>query len=94
MVVPKKNDTLHICIDFWEHCHKKGLVPLPFINEVLDKVMNHEVYSLLDVFSKYDQIQIAPEALQDDIHYGLRNVCVGSNAIWTQECTYLPKSNE
>jgi hypothetical protein len=56
--------------------------------------MNHEVYSLLDVFSKYDQIQIAPEALQDDIHYGLRNVCVGSNAIWTQECTYLPKSNE
>lgn len=63
MVVPKKNDTLHICIDFWKlnTATKKDLYPLPFINEVLDKVMNHEVYSLLDVFSKYHQIQIAPE---------------------------------
>jgi hypothetical protein len=40
---------------------KKYPYPLPFTNEVLDKVVGHEVYSFLDGFFKYHQIQIAPK---------------------------------
>jgi hypothetical protein len=40
---------------------KKDPYPLPFTEEVLDKVMSHEVYSFLDGFSGYHQIMIAPK---------------------------------
>jgi hypothetical protein len=40
---------------------KNDLYPLPFIDKILDKVMNHEVYSFLDGFSGYHQIQVALE---------------------------------
>ncbi len=63
VVVLKKNNKLHICIDFWKlnTTTKKDLYPSPFTNEALDKVVGHEVYSNLDGFSEYHQIQIAHE---------------------------------
>jgi hypothetical protein len=63
VVVPKKNGKLSICIYFQKlnAATKKYPYPLPFTNEVLDKVMGHEVYLFLDGFSKYHQIQIAFE---------------------------------
>jgi hypothetical protein len=38
---------------------KKDPYPLPFTEEVLDKVAGHEVYSFLDAFFSYHQIMIA-----------------------------------
>jgi hypothetical protein len=63
LVVPKKNGKLCICIDFRKlnAVTKKDPYPLPFTDEVLDKVVGHEVYSFLDGFSSYHQIQIAPD---------------------------------
>jgi hypothetical protein len=63
VVVPKKKNKLHICIDFQKlnTTTKKDLYPSPFTNETLDKVVGHEVYSNLDGFSEYHQIQIAHE---------------------------------
>jgi hypothetical protein len=60
VVVPKKNGKLWICIDFQKLnvTTKKDLYPLLFTNEVLDKVAGHEVYSFLDGFLGYHQIQI------------------------------------
>ena len=35
--------------------------PLPFINQMLDRLEGHEYYCLLDGYSGYNQIAIAPE---------------------------------
>ncbi len=40
---------------------KKDLNLLPFINEVINIVIGHEVYIFLDEFSRYYQISIAPK---------------------------------
>jgi hypothetical protein len=63
MVVPKKNGELKICVDFKKlnGTTKKDLYPLPFINEVINIVVGHEVYTFLNGFSRYHQISIAPE---------------------------------
>jgi hypothetical protein len=60
MVVLKKNNKLNICIDFQKlnTTTKNDMYPSPFTNEVLDKVVGHEVYSNLDGFFEHHQIQI------------------------------------
>jgi hypothetical protein len=46
VVVPKKNGKLRICIDFWKlnATTKRDPYPLPFMDEVLDKVIRYEIY--------------------------------------------------
>jgi hypothetical protein len=63
VVVPKKNGKLCICNDFQKLniATKKESHPLPFMDEVLDKVVNHEVYLFLDGFFGYHEIQITPK---------------------------------
>ena len=39
---------------------KKDHFPLPFTDQVLDRVVGHQFYSFLDGFSGYNQIQIHP----------------------------------
>jgi len=69
VVVPKKNNKLYIRIEFWKLnvATKKDPYQLPFMDKVLDKVIGHEVYSFLDSFFGYRQIQIA---LKD--HYKMK----------------------
>jgi hypothetical protein len=40
-----------------QHCHKEGSIPLPFMDEVLDKVANHEIGSFLDGILKVPSSQ-------------------------------------
>jgi hypothetical protein len=63
MVVPKKNGKLKICVDYKKlnGTTKKDLYPLPFINEVINIVVGHEMYTFLNGFSRYHQISIAPK---------------------------------
>jgi hypothetical protein len=64
VVVPKKNKKLRICIDFQKlNITTKDPYPLSLTNKVLDKVASHEMYSFLDGFSRYHQIQIAPKKI-------------------------------
>jgi hypothetical protein len=60
IVVPKKNNKLKIYVDFWGFnvITKNNSYLLLFIEEVLDKVVGHEVYSFLDEFFNYHQIMI------------------------------------
>ncbi len=56
----KKNGKFRMYVDFrrFDAATKKDPYPLPFIEEVLDKVGGHEVYSFLDGFFNYHQIMI------------------------------------
>jgi hypothetical protein len=60
VVVPKKNGKLRICVDFRKlnMTTKKCLYMLPFIDEVINIIVGHEVYTFLDRFLGYHQISI------------------------------------
>jgi hypothetical protein len=55
VVVPKKNGKLKICEDFRKFiiATKKDPYMLPFIDEVINIIIGHEVYTFLDGFSRY-----------------------------------------
>ncbi len=63
VIVPKKNGKLKICVNFKKLnvATKKDPYSLPFINEVINIIAGHEVYTFLDGFSRYHQISIASE---------------------------------
>jgi hypothetical protein len=63
MVVPKRNKKLQICMDFQKLniATKKDPYPLPFMKEVLDMVVGHEVYLFFDGFLGYHHIMITLE---------------------------------
>jgi len=60
IVIILKKNKFKICMDFrWFNATtKKNPYPLLFIEEVLDKMVGHEVYSFLDGFFGYHQIMI------------------------------------
>jgi len=63
VVVPKKNGKLRICVDFIKLnlATKKDFYPLLFIDEILNTVARHDVYSFLDGYSRYHQISTVLE---------------------------------
>jgi hypothetical protein len=63
MVVPKKNGKLRICVDFtkFNMTTKKCLYLLPFIDEVINIVVGHEVYTFLNKVLGYHRISITPK---------------------------------
>eukprot|EP00253_Pinus_taeda_P005869 PITA_05869 len=63
VVVQKKNGKWRICVDYRElnKATQKDHFPLPFIDQVLDTLAGKKLFSFLDGFSGYNQIQIAPE---------------------------------
>jgi len=63
VVVHKKNGKLKICVDFKKlnATTKKDPYPLPFIDEVINTIARHEVYTFLDGFFRYHQISITLE---------------------------------
>ena len=63
MIVPKKNGKWRVCVDYRElnKATQKDHFPLSFINQVLDTLYGKNLFSFLDGFSGYNQIQIAPE---------------------------------
>lgn len=78
MVIPKKNKKLRICIDFRKlNTSTKDPYPLSFTNKVLDKVAGHEMYSFLDGFSRYHQVQIAPKE-----HYKMAFITGWGVLVW------------
>ncbi|RDX73481.1 Retrovirus-related Pol polyprotein from transposon 17.6, partial [Mucuna pruriens] len=71
-VVPKKSrmtvmknqqDELRVCIDYrrLNQATRKDHFPLPFIDQMLEKIAGKSHYCFLDGFSGYMQIHIAPE---------------------------------
>jgi hypothetical protein len=56
----KKNGKFIICVNFQKLnvTIKKNLYPLPFINEILNIITCHSVYSFLDGYYNYHHIFI------------------------------------
>ena len=52
-----------ICIDYRKlnKATRKDHFPLPFLDQMLDRLAGHEYYYFLDGYSGYNQIAIAPE---------------------------------
>ena len=52
-----------ICIEYRKlnKATWKDHFPLPFIDQMLDRLAGHEYYCFLDGYSGYNQIAIAPE---------------------------------
>jgi len=52
-----------ICMDYRKlnKATREDHFPLPFIDQVLDRIAGHEYYCFLDGYSGYNQIAIAPE---------------------------------
>jgi hypothetical protein len=61
--VNKKQGTIRVCMDFRDlnkACPKDNF-PTPFIDQILDECAGSEIFSFMDGFSGYNQIQIKPE---------------------------------
>ena len=52
-----------MCIDYQKlnNATKKDHFPLPFIDEMLERLMNHSFFCFLDGYSGYHQISIHPD---------------------------------
>ena len=52
-----------VCIDYRKHNAgtRKDHFPLPFVDQILERVAGHEFYCFLDGYSRYNQIEIALE---------------------------------
>ena len=60
VIVPKKNSKWGIYVDYraLNKATKKDHFPLPFIDQVLDVLARKKLFSFLDRFSGYNQIQV------------------------------------
>ncbi|MCO5597264.1 hypothetical protein L7F22_051340 [Adiantum nelumboides] len=63
VVTPKKNGKWRVCVDYkpLNAATKRDHFPLPFQDEILNKVARHERYTVCDGYSCYYQICIAEE---------------------------------
>ncbi|GKB66865.1 putative nucleotidyltransferase, ribonuclease H [Tanacetum coccineum] len=63
-LIPQRTVTgWRVCIDYHKlnNATRKDHFPLPFIDQMLERLAGHEYYCFLDGFSGYFQIPIAPE---------------------------------
>jgi hypothetical protein len=61
--IDKKGDSIRVCVDYRDinkACPKDNF-PTPFIYQIVDDCARSEIFSLMDGFSGYNQINIAPE---------------------------------
>ena len=60
VVIPKKNRKWCVCVDYkpLNLATKRDHLPLPFQDEVIDKVAKYECYTVCDGYSNYFQIWI------------------------------------
>jgi hypothetical protein len=61
--IDKKQGTIRVCVDYRDinkACPKDNL-PTPFIDQIVDDCGRSEIFSLMDGFSGYNQINILPE---------------------------------
>jgi hypothetical protein len=60
--IDKKQGTIRVCIDYRDinkACPKDNF-PTPFVDQIVDDCTGSEIFSLMDGFSGYNQINIVP----------------------------------
>ncbi len=63
VIILKKNGKLCICVDYQKlnSQTKKDPFPLPFLDSILDLIVRHDMYSLMDGYSGYNQMKVVEE---------------------------------
>jgi hypothetical protein len=61
--IDKKGGSIRVCIDYQDinKAYPKDIFPTPFVDQIVDDCAGSEIFSLMDGFSGYNQINIAPE---------------------------------
>ncbi|KAK8694476.1 hypothetical protein V6N13_072027 [Hibiscus sabdariffa] len=61
--VPKKDEKVHMCIDYRDlsRASPKDNFPLPHIDTLVDNTAGHSYFSFMDGFSGYNQIKMFPD---------------------------------
>ena len=59
----KKQGTICVCVDYKDlnRAFPKDNFPTPFINQIIDDYAGCEVFSFMDGFFGYNQIEIVPQ---------------------------------
>jgi hypothetical protein len=63
VLIDKKQGTIHVYVDYRDinkACPKDNF-PTPFIDQIVDDCTIRKIFSLMDGFSRYNQINIVPE---------------------------------
>jgi hypothetical protein len=60
--IDKKQGTIHVCIDYRDinKAFPKDKFPTPIVDQIIDDCAGSEIFSLMDGFSGYNQINIIP----------------------------------
>ena len=60
VMVPKKNDTWHLCVNYKDisKVFPKEPYPLSCIDQIIDATMGHELFSFLDAYSGSHRIRM------------------------------------
>nr|KYP69864.1 Transposon Ty3-I Gag-Pol polyprotein [Cajanus cajan] len=63
LIPTRKVTGWRMCIDYrrLNQATRKDHFPLPFMDQMLEKLVGHEYYYFLDGYSSYNQIAMAPE---------------------------------
>ncbi|GJX77573.1 hypothetical protein Tco_0324384 [Tanacetum coccineum] len=80
-----------VCIDYRKlnEATRKDHFPLPFMDQMLERLAGNEYYCFLDGFLGYFQIPIDSKIKKTNhIHPPIeRNVCLPPHAFWLMQCT-------
>ncbi|GKB27328.1 reverse transcriptase domain-containing protein [Tanacetum coccineum] len=86
-----------VCIDYRKlnDATRKDHFPLPFMDQMLERLAGNEYYCFLDGFSGYFQIPIEPLDKRRYSSLPLRDICLSSHAFWVMQCTgHVPKGKK
>jgi hypothetical protein len=88
--IDKKGGNIPVCVDYRDinkECPKENF-PTPFVDQIVNDYVGSEIFSLMDGFSGYNQINISPEDQQKTaficpwgtfayrkLPFGLKNTC-------------------
>ena len=77
-----------VCIDYrrLNKVTRKDHFPLPFIDQMMDRLTGHSYYCLLDGYNGYNQIATR-RPRQNHLHMSLWHICLQKDAIWIMQCT-------
>jgi hypothetical protein len=63
VLINKKGGSIRVCVDYRDinkDCPKDNF-PTPFVDQIIDDCAGNEIFSLMDGFSGYNKINIAPK---------------------------------
>jgi hypothetical protein len=78
-----------VCIDYCKLniATRKDHFPLPFIDQMVERLAGHEYYYFLDGYSGYNQVPVDPEDQKKTALPVLQDICLPSHAFWVVQCT-------